>query len=86
MTALRSLSPLVAALAASLSLAASAQAYPPEPAHAALHHKVAKLRAEAPAPLFFLPRPQPAASPRHETDGLSRNPADCVRYGCIDNN
>lgn len=22
----------------------------------------------------------------HETDGLSRNPDDCVRYGCIDNN
>ena len=21
-----------------------------------------------------------------ETDGLSRNPDDCVRYGCIDNN
>ena len=21
----------------------------------------------------------------HETDGLSRNPADCVRWGCVDN-
>ena len=21
----------------------------------------------------------------HETDGLSRNPDDCVRWGCIDN-
>ena len=26
------------------------------------------------------------AAPRTpETDGLSRNPADCVKYGCIDN-
>jgi hypothetical protein len=22
----------------------------------------------------------------HETDGLSRNPNDCVKWGCIDNN
>jgi hypothetical protein len=22
----------------------------------------------------------------HETDGLSRNPHDCVKWGCIDNN
>jgi len=22
----------------------------------------------------------------HETDGLSRNPDDCMRWGCIDNN
>ena len=21
----------------------------------------------------------------HETDGLSRNPDDCVRWGCVDN-
>ena len=29
----------------------------------------------------------PAAGVRtHETDGLSRNPDDCVKYGCIDSN
>lgn len=26
-----------------------------------------------------------SAPRKPETDGLSRNPADCVKYGCIDN-
>jgi hypothetical protein len=29
--------------------------------------------------------PAPAVR-THETDGLSRNPDDCVKYGCIDSN
>ena len=30
-------------------------------------------------------KPLPSPSNSHETDGLSRNPEDCVRYGCVDN-
>ena len=29
--------------------------------------------------------PWPHPSNGHETDGLSRNPDDCARYGCVDN-
>jgi hypothetical protein len=29
---------------------------------------------------FYVPAPQ-----EPETDGLSRNPDDCAKYGCIDN-
>ena len=41
----------------------------------------------------MLPSPSPTvyrdAEPPyqvHETDGLSRNPNDCAKWGCIDNN
>jgi hypothetical protein len=39
---------------------------------------------EALAPLWATPA---AAAPysAHRTDGLSRNPDDCAKYGCIDN-
>ena len=59
--------------------------------HYALHHKSVDPRAVAQVPakpaLFSLPFfgsyvPAPRTP---ETDGLSRNPADCVKYGCIDN-
>jgi hypothetical protein len=48
-------------------------------------------RAEAPAAAafpvsgFWSPKYVPAPE-EHETDGLSRNPDDCVTYGCVDNN
>ena len=45
-------------------------------------------RAEAPATIFaaFPGRgPSPYPLNYHETDGLSRNPGDCLKYGCIDN-
>jgi hypothetical protein len=60
--------------------------------HLALHHEAVDPRATAqvPAapPLFLLPSfgsyvPTPR---KPETDGLSRNPNDCVKYGCIDSN
>jgi hypothetical protein len=40
--------------------------------------------AKALAPLWTTPA---AAAPysAHGTDGLSRNPDDCAKYGCIDN-
>ena len=59
--------------------------------HNSVHHKSVDPRAIAQVPatpaLFspdffgsYIPAPR-----KPETDGLSRNRADCVRYGCIDN-
>lgn len=58
--------------------------------HLSLQHTSVDPRAiaQAPAPAFFalpsfgsyVPAPR-----KPETDGLSRNPNDCVKYGCIDN-
>ena len=45
-------------------------------------------RAEAFATIFAaFPGRGPSTYPLnyHETDGLSRNPDDCLKYGCIDN-
>jgi hypothetical protein len=56
-----------------------------------LHHRSVNPRAtaEVPAtPALFAPSffGSYVPAPREpETDGLSRNRADCVRYGCIDN-
>jgi len=54
----------------------------------ATHQNVATLRAEVhERPTVFpsaWPRPYPYNF--HETDGLSRNPNDCVVWGCIDGN
>ena len=36
--------------------------------------------------VFPSSRPQPYPYNFHETDGLSRNPNDCVVWGCIDSN
>jgi hypothetical protein len=56
-----------------------------------LHHRSVDPRAiaEVPAtPALFTPSlfgSYVPASRKPETDGLSRDPADCVKYGCIDN-
>jgi hypothetical protein len=62
--------------------AASANAPPIHPAHP--HHKANFAGAKALTPLWATPT---AAAPysAHKTDGLSRNPEDCAKYGCIDN-
>src|SRR5271167_4328268 len=39
-----------------------------------------RLRGKAVVLESYVPAPR-----EPETDGLSRNPADCVKYGCIDN-
>jgi hypothetical protein len=45
---------------------------------------------QAPVPerptIFPSAPPQPYPYNYHETDGLSRNPNDCVVWGCIDSN
>jgi hypothetical protein len=59
--------------------------------HLTLHHESVDPRATAQVPtapaFFLLPSfGSYVPAPREpETDGLSRNRADCVRYGCIDN-
>jgi hypothetical protein len=57
------------------------------PAHRAIHHRTLVARAEAPVPATIFPRRGPSPYPLnyHQTDGLSRNPDDCLKYGCIDN-
>lgn len=53
-------------------------------AHPHHKHNFADADAKALTPLWTTPA---AAAPysAHETDGLSRNPDDCAKYGCIDN-
>ena len=53
-----------------------------EAGHKPPHHRIAdsaKARALV-SPGFYVPAPRNPA-----TDGLSRNPDDCAKYGCIDN-
>jgi hypothetical protein len=57
--------------------------------HRAIHHRTFVARAEVPAPATILPAFSgrsrwPYPLDYHETDGLSRNPDDCLKYGCID--
>ena len=73
------------------TFAAEARNHAPVSRYLALHHRSVDPRTTAlvpAAPAFFLfdgsgsyvPAPR-----KPETDGLSRNPDDCVKYGCIDN-
>jgi hypothetical protein len=52
------------------------------------HQNMAVMRAVVPERPTVFPsaRPQPYPYNFHETDGLSRNPNDCVVWGCIDSN
>jgi hypothetical protein len=45
------------------------------------HHRVADFTA-----VTALVSPAAPVADEHETDGLSRDPAECSRGGCIDNN
>jgi hypothetical protein len=80
--------PLALGIALTSSAAALAANDPYEQLHSyrAIHHRTVVARAEAPAPATIVPArgPWPYPSNTHETDGLSRNPNDCVKYGCID--
>ena len=68
--------PVVTYPAASANTPAMDRAHP--------HHKAKFAHARALVPLWGVP-PAAAPSSAHETDGLSRNPDDCNRGGCIDN-
>ncbi len=49
-----------------------------------IRHRSVAMRAEAPGQAAIFAPARPATFGDHETDGLSRNPDDCVTYGCID--
>jgi hypothetical protein len=74
----------ILALGIALAIPLSANAAPSERArrHVPVHHRTAVMRAEAPRAAILAPA-RPAFGD-NETDGLSRNPADCATYGCID--
>ena len=81
---------LMALALAAPSSVAEAKNLAPVSRHLALHHETIDPRAAAQvpaAPAFFLFDSSgsyvPAAR-KPETDGLSRNPDDCAKYGCID--
>jgi hypothetical protein len=82
---------LMALALAAPNSAAEAKNHAPVSRYFTLHHRSVDPRttAQVPAaPAFFLfggsgsyvPAPR-----KPETDGLSRNPDDCAKYGCIDN-
>jgi hypothetical protein len=75
-------------LALGIALAAPTSAYADLSHYRPVHHRTVVARADAPAPpiRYFVPSPWPYPFNYHETDGLSRNPDDCVKYGCVDNN
>jgi hypothetical protein len=81
---------LNSSLALGILLAAPVMTYPAASANARTmhrahpHHKDNFADAKALMPLWTTPA---AAAPysAHDTDGLSRNPDDCAKYGCIDN-
>ena len=58
------------------------------PHHLHFAHQKFAMRAAIPERPTIFPsaRPQPYPYSYHETDGLSRNPNDCVVWGCIDSN
>jgi hypothetical protein len=82
---------LMALALATPSSAAEAKNYAPVSSYLALHHRSVDRRATAQvpaAPVFFLFNGSGSYVPaprKPETDGLSRNPDDCAKYGCIDN-
>jgi hypothetical protein len=72
------------ALAAPVSVYATPRTYGPDHHARALRHRSLAMRAEATAPVTVLAPARARAFGDTETDGLSRNPDDCVTYGCID--
>jgi hypothetical protein len=74
------------ALTSSAAFAASG-GYEQLHGHRTIHHRIAAApRAEALAPVTLLPARGPWSYPFdvQRTDGLSRDPNDCLKYGCID--
>jgi hypothetical protein len=62
-------------------LAASGPVY----THRVIHHRSVVARAQATVPALAYAPARLYWFGDHETDGLSRNRDDCVKYGCIDN-
>ena len=79
--------PCAGPVAASANLSQAA-GVPPANQMRVAHQNFAHLRVAVPERPTVFPsaRPQPYPYNYHETDGLSRNPNDCVVWGCIDSN
>jgi hypothetical protein len=79
---------LMALALAAPSSVAEAKNHAPVSRHLALHHGSIDPRAAAQVPaaffLFDWSGSYAPAARKPETDGLSRNPDDCAKYGCID--
>ena len=82
------------ALASPAVGAASESAANPLLRHPVAHHRVIDHRQAVDSRAVAYARVLPFFGPyessvnnnsSHETDGLSRNPDDCVRWGCVDN-
>jgi hypothetical protein len=71
----------IALAAPLLATTASGTVHHPRP----IHHRSFAMRAEAPAAVTVVAPARMPAFGANETDGLSRNSADCATYGCIDN-
>jgi hypothetical protein len=87
------LAPISIALLCAISLGASAAVPENGSRHARRHPhpaapNAAAFRAAVPDRPTVFPStwPHPYPYNYHETDGLSRNPNDCVVWGCLDSN
>jgi hypothetical protein len=76
---------LVVALAAPISAAAALTAHGTHHQYRAIHHRSVVASAEAPPPAVIL-APVARIPSALELEGLSRNPDDCAKYGCVGNN
>ena len=81
-------STVLALLCAGPTTATAALGVPAAHASRVAHQNFVDMRAGLPDTPTVFPssRPQPFPYNFHETDGLSRNPNDCVVWGCIDSN
>jgi hypothetical protein len=79
---------IVLPLALGIVLAAPVSSYAALAHYRPVHHHAVVARAQTPAPpiRYFVAGPWPYPYNYHRTDGLSRNPDDCVKYGCVDSN
>jgi hypothetical protein len=72
-------------LAAHISAYAGPIAYGPAHHYRAIHHRSVVALAQASATAAVL-APATRNPTTFELEGLSRNPDDCVKYGCVGNN
>jgi hypothetical protein len=89
----KALAPVSIAIACAISVSASAAV--PAPINGRVRHhphpanpNAAAFRAAVPERPTVFPStwPHPYPYNYHETDGLSRNPNDCVVWGCLEGN
>jgi hypothetical protein len=77
--------PLALGIALAAPLSAHAAFGGPVHHYRPIHHRSVAMRTEAPAPAVAV-APAARIPSALELQGLSRNPDDCVKYGCVGNN